>query len=85
MLLFHLNNYLHVHAGRPKKGTKNEDQQMINRTVKLPIAFWRKFEEKAASKGLTRHEALRIAALQFLYPESEFPDLYSEVADVKQS
>jgi hypothetical protein len=80
MKYFNLDSYLVVHAGRPKKGEQKTNLRMINRTVKLPVKFWDDFEKKAAELGLSRHEALRVAALQFLYPETEKPEFYVEPA-----
>jgi hypothetical protein len=85
MRYFNLDTYLVVHAGRPKKGEAKPNLRMINRTVKLPVQFWDDFEKKASALGLSRHEALRVAALQFLYPEEEKPEFYQTPATATEA
>ena len=74
-----LTKLISSHAGRPKKGDETIREKMSTRTVKLPDTHWEAFDSFCKSSGLTEHEAIRIAVLQFVYPENLNPNLYEEI------
>lgn len=72
-----LTKLISSHAGRPRKGEEATREKMSTRTVKLPDTHWKAFDDACKEQGLTEHEAIRIAVLQFVYPEDKNPEFYS--------
>lgn len=52
-----------LRRGHPGKGKRRET---VVRSVRLPAAIWRELEEKAESKHLNHHQAMRAALLGWL-------------------
>lgn len=76
-MMIQLSKLISSHAGRPRKGEEAAREKMSTRTVKLPDIHWGKFDEFCKSQGLTEHEAIRIAVLQFVYQPDKNPEMYS--------
>jgi hypothetical protein len=73
--MINLQKLIKSKQGRPKKG-ETLIEVMSTRTIKLPVVHWEEFDKMCIEKNLSEHEALRIAILQFLYPETSNPDFY---------
>jgi hypothetical protein len=73
--MINLQKLIKARQGRPKKG-ENLIEIMSTRTIKLPVVHWDAFDKMCFDKGLSEHEALRIAVLQMTYPEANNPDFY---------
>jgi hypothetical protein len=52
-----------LRRGHPGKGKRRET---VVRSIRLPAAIWEELEEKASSKHLSMHQAMRAALLRWL-------------------
>lgn len=72
-----LSKLITAQVGRPRKSELAVRETMSYRNIKLPDTCWEAFDNLCKELGLSEHEAMRIAVLQFTYPQDKYPELYS--------